>query len=54
MDIKNLTIEEASKKMQSGELTSVALVSACIENAKKDNGDINAFLEIFDDALAQA
>ena len=54
MDIKNLTIEEASKKMEAGELTSVQLVSACIENAKKDNGDINAFLEIFDDALAQA
>ncbi len=54
MDIKNLTIVKAGEMMKNGELTSVDLVSACLQNIQEKNTEINAFLQIFDDALAQA
>ncbi|MFZ2205145.1 MAG: Asp-tRNA(Asn)/Glu-tRNA(Gln) amidotransferase subunit GatA [Minisyncoccia bacterium] len=54
MDIKNLTIVKAGEMMKNRELTSVDLVSACLQNITEKNTEINAFLEIFDDALAQA
>ncbi|MES2416457.1 MAG: Asp-tRNA(Asn)/Glu-tRNA(Gln) amidotransferase subunit GatA [Patescibacteria group bacterium] len=54
MDIKNLTIEKASAMLQNREITSVDLVSACLENIKEKNGELNALLEVFDDVLDQA
>ena len=54
IDIKNLTITKASEMMKEGKLTSVELVSSCLENIKAKNKDLNIFLEVFDDALEQA
>lgn len=54
IDVKNLTIEKAYEMMKNGELTSVELVSACLQNIKEKNDELNVFLEVFDDALAQA
>ncbi|MFZ3011396.1 MAG: Asp-tRNA(Asn)/Glu-tRNA(Gln) amidotransferase subunit GatA [Minisyncoccia bacterium] len=61
IDVKNLTIEKAYELMKNGELTSVELVSACLQNIKEKNTELNVFLEVFsgsayggDDALAQA
>lgn len=54
IDVKSLTIEKAAEMMKKGELTSVELVSACLENIKEKNKELNIFLEIFDDALDQA
>lgn len=54
MDLKNLTIAKAREALKHGEFTSVELTNAYIEEIKKKNPDINAFLEVFDDALAQA
>ncbi len=54
IDIKNLTIEKASVMFQNKEITSVDLVSACLENIKEKNGDLNALLEVFSDVLEQA
>ena len=54
LDIKALTIKEAGEMMRKGETTAVALVSACLENIKAKNSELNIFLEVFDDALEQA
>ncbi|OGI73882.1 glutaminyl-tRNA synthase (glutamine-hydrolyzing) subunit A [Candidatus Nomurabacteria bacterium RIFCSPHIGHO2_01_FULL_43_16] len=54
MDLKNLTIEKAHQMMKKGELTSVELVSTCLQNIKEKNKELNIFLEVFDDALDQA
>jgi aspartyl-tRNA(Asn)/glutamyl-tRNA(Gln) amidotransferase subunit A len=52
--LNELTIAEASKKLASGEVTSVALTQACLDAIAQRNSELNAYLEVFDDALAQA
>jgi aspartyl-tRNA(Asn)/glutamyl-tRNA(Gln) amidotransferase subunit A len=52
--LNELSITQASAKLAAGEITSVELTRACIEEAKKRNPELNAYLEIFDDAEAQA
>ncbi len=54
MKLNELTIVEASKKLAAGEITSVALTQACLDEVEKRNGTLNAYLEVFDDALEQA
>jgi aspartyl-tRNA(Asn)/glutamyl-tRNA(Gln) amidotransferase subunit A len=54
IDIKNLTIEKASVMLQKKEITSVDLVSVCLENIEEKNGELNALLEVFGDVLEQA
>lgn len=49
--MQNLTIEKAEELMNTGELTSEKLTQYYIENIKAKNKDINAFLEVFSDAL---
>ena len=54
MQLNELTIVEASKKLAAGEITSVALTQACLDEIAVRNGSLNAYLEVFDDALEQA
>ena len=54
MDLKNLTIKKAHEAFKNKEFTSVELTNAFIEEIKNKNGEINAYLEVFDDALDQA
>ncbi len=54
IDVKDLTIEKAYEMMKAGELTSVDLVSLCLQNIKEKNNELNVFLEVFDDVLDQA
>jgi aspartyl-tRNA(Asn)/glutamyl-tRNA(Gln) amidotransferase subunit A len=54
IDLKNLTIKKAQDGLRNKEFTSFDLTSAYIEEIKKKNGDVNAYLEIFEDALAYA
>ncbi|MCX6757408.1 MAG: Asp-tRNA(Asn)/Glu-tRNA(Gln) amidotransferase subunit GatA [Candidatus Nomurabacteria bacterium] len=54
IDIKNLTIKKAHDMLLAGETTSVELVSACLKNIEERNKELNIFLEVFNDALAQA
>jgi aspartyl-tRNA(Asn)/glutamyl-tRNA(Gln) amidotransferase subunit A len=54
IDLKNLTIEKASASLASGEFTSRQLVEAYLEKIKTDNQNLNAYLEIFADALDEA
>lgn len=54
MDLKNLTIKKAHEALKNKDFTSVELTNAFIEEIKNKNGEINAYLEVFDDALDQA
>jgi len=54
MDLKNLTIEKVGEMLRKGELTSVELTQAYLKNIEEKNKELNAYLEIFPDALEQA
>ncbi len=53
-DLARLSITEASKKLASGEITSLDLVRACKKNIDARNAELNAYLEVFDDIEEQA
>lgn len=52
--MNELSITEAAAKMQAGEITAVDLMRACLSEIEKKNKDLNIFLEVFDDVIAQA
>lgn len=52
--LAELTIVEASKKMAAGEITAVDIARACLENIEKKNTELNAYIEVFPDVIAQA
>lgn len=54
IDLDSLTITEARKKLDAKEFSAVDLVSAYLDEIKKKNAELNAFLEIYDDVLDQA
>ncbi len=54
IDLNTLTIREARAKLDSREWTTVELVSLFLSQIKSKNGELNAYLEVFDDALSQA
>lgn len=54
IDLTTLTIAKARKKLDAGEFSAVELASAYLEEIKKKNSELNAYLEVFDDVLEQA
>jgi len=54
IDLKSLTIALARKKLDSKEFSAVELASAYLEEIKKKNAELNAYLEVYDDVLEQA
>ena len=54
IDLKTLTIKKAQESLQKGDYSSVELVSTYLEQIKKVNTDVNAYLEVYTDALDQA
>jgi aspartyl-tRNA(Asn)/glutamyl-tRNA(Gln) amidotransferase subunit A len=54
IDLKNLTIEKAHESLKAGIYTVTDLVNEYLKIIKEKNGEINAFLEIYDDVLLQA
>jgi aspartyl-tRNA(Asn)/glutamyl-tRNA(Gln) amidotransferase subunit A len=52
--LAELSITQASKKLQAGEITSVDLTRACLDEIQKQNPELNAYLEVFVDAMDQA
>lgn len=54
LDLKNLTIKEANKKLKNKEITCVALAEAYLKNIETKNKELNAYLEVFPDVLEQA
>lgn len=49
LDLKNLTITKAHEMLISKEISVRELVDAYLENAKRQNDDVHAFLEFFDE-----
>ncbi|MDB5238909.1 MAG: hypothetical protein JWO00_244 [Candidatus Parcubacteria bacterium] len=54
IDLSNLTIATAHEHLVKGDFTSVELTQAYLEEIKKKDGKINAYREVFADALGQA
>ncbi len=54
INLKDLTIRKAHEAMIRGDFTSVELTEACIAEIKSKNKEINATLEIYQDALDMA
>lgn len=54
INLKTLTIKKATDMLKNGEISSGELVSACIDNINNKNGELNAYLEIFDDAILKS
>jgi len=54
IDLANLTICKAHDHLIKGDFTAVQLAEIYLEEIKKKNGDINAYLEIYEDVLKQA
>ena len=54
IDLENLTIEKTHEAMVRGDFTSVELTQAYLEEIKNKNPEINAYLEVFGDALDSA
>lgn len=52
--MQNLTIEKAQEMMNAGEITSLKLVNYYLDKIKEKNKDINAYLEVFNDAIDMA
>ncbi len=54
IDLKTLTIEKAHGHFKNGDFTVTDLVNKYLEIIKEKNTDINAYLEVYDDVVAQA
>ncbi len=53
-DISKLTIASARKHLDAGDFSAVDLAQASLDVIKEKDGEIHAFLEVFDDVLEQA
>lgn len=53
-DLATLTIMKAHEGLMSGAFSTVDLASAYLDEIKKKDGEINAYLEVYEDVLAQA
>lgn len=54
INIKNLSITQAHEALKNGEYTVRALAEEYLAVIKEKNPDINAYLEVYDDVMAQA
>jgi aspartyl-tRNA(Asn)/glutamyl-tRNA(Gln) amidotransferase subunit A len=54
IDLKTLTIEKAHKALVAGEYTVHELCQAYLDEIKKRDGEIHAYLEVYDDVMRQA
>lgn len=54
IDLKNLTIEKAHEAMSKGEFTPTLLVKEYLASIDAKNKELNAYLELFNDAMDQA
>ena len=54
IDLVKLTIIDARKRLDAKEFSAVDLASAYLDEIKKKNKELNAYLEVFDDVIEQA
>ncbi|MBI4067846.1 Asp-tRNA(Asn)/Glu-tRNA(Gln) amidotransferase subunit GatA [Candidatus Kaiserbacteria bacterium] len=53
-DISKLTIVEARRALDAKEYSAVELAQAHLDTIQKQNSELNAYLEVYDDVIAQA
>ena len=53
-DLSTLSIVEAAAKLAAKEISAVEVARACLSAIEKQNNNLNAYLEVFDDVEAQA
>ncbi len=54
IDLKNLTIEKAHESLRKGDFTCRTLAEEYLKAISEKNGELNAYLEVYDDVLTQA
>ena len=54
INLENLTVRQAHEDLKMGTYTAVELTQAYLDVIAKKNSEMNAYLEVFDDALQQA
>jgi len=54
MKLNELTIKEASYKLQNGEITSVELTKACLDQIEKLDQKVEAFLEVYSEEAIES
>lgn len=54
IELEKLTIESVHKHLLEGDFSAVELAQAYLDEIAKKNQDLNAYLEIYDDVIAQA
>ncbi|MCH7560653.1 MAG: Asp-tRNA(Asn)/Glu-tRNA(Gln) amidotransferase subunit GatA, partial [Thaumarchaeota archaeon] len=54
IEIENLTIEKAHKHLKNKDFSSRELTESYLSRIEKKNPELNAYIEVFDDSLAQA
>lgn len=54
IDLHTLTIKKANELLINKEITATELTQAYLQSINKQNGDLNVYREVFDDALEQA
>lgn len=54
IDLKSLTITNAHEAMKKGDFSAVDLAQAYLDEIKKKNVDLNAYLEVYSDVIEQA
>jgi aspartyl-tRNA(Asn)/glutamyl-tRNA(Gln) amidotransferase subunit A len=54
IDVTKLSIPQAQKDLREKKYSAVELLDACMENIKNKDGEMEAFLEIFDDSKQMA
>lgn len=54
MQLNELTIKEASQKLQKHEITSVELTQACLDQIKKFDQKVEAFLEVYSEEAIES
>jgi aspartyl-tRNA(Asn)/glutamyl-tRNA(Gln) amidotransferase subunit A len=54
MQLNELTIAEARKKLDAGEISALDLTRACLDQIRSLNGALNAFLEVYTDEASAA
>ncbi|MSU44921.1 Asp-tRNA(Asn)/Glu-tRNA(Gln) amidotransferase subunit GatA [Candidatus Nomurabacteria bacterium] len=54
IDLNTLTIVSARAKLDAKEFSAVQLAQGYLDEIKKKNGELNAYLEVYDDVLEQA
>lgn len=53
MKLNELTIRQAHDGLKNGDFTSVDLTQACLSKIKERNGEINAFISVFEDSALE-